>query len=115
MTQLRALLQYLERQPAVPEVPHPEQDPVELSRLMSAAVVSRSFREALLRNPARAIADGYQGEQFRFSPAFLAHLTTIQARSLEEFAQRVVDLLDGEARPGADAPIPQRRPAEHLA
>ncbi len=92
MAQLRALLQYLGRQPAAAASAEPDPDTVELSRLMSAAVVSRSFREAFLRDPMRAIASGYDGERFHFSPSLLARLSTIRARSLEEFAQRLADM-----------------------
>ncbi len=92
MAQLRALLQYLGRQPAAAALAEPDPDAVELSRLMSAAVVSRSFREAFLRDPMRAIANGYDGERFHFSPALLARLSAIRARNLEEFARHLADL-----------------------
>ena len=35
-----------------------------LSRLMAAAVINQDFRELLLSDPERALAQGYGGEQF---------------------------------------------------
>lgn len=62
----------------------------EFSRLTAAAVVSAKFRQLLLSNPAQAIAAGFQGETFHFSPSERQLLLSIKARTLEEFALKLV-------------------------
>jgi hypothetical protein len=61
----------------------------ELNRLIAAAVVDRDFCALLLTNPARAIGEGYQGERFQLSAETQAHLGSIRASSLPEFAQQL--------------------------
>ena len=58
----------------------------EVSRLLSAAVISRSFRSALLSDPAKAIASGYFGEQFKMSDKETRQVKSIHACSLADFA-----------------------------
>ena len=60
---------------------------------MAAAVVNLKFRHLLLTNPAQAIALGYQSETFHFSPSERLLLLSIKARTLEEFALKLVTLL----------------------
>jgi len=67
--------------------------PTEFNRLMAAAVVSLKFRQLLLTHPAQAIAVGYQGEKFHFSPSERQLLLSIKAKTLEEFALKLVTLL----------------------
>lgn len=80
--------------------PHPTDIKVsesgEFSRLISAAVVSEEFCALLLRNPARAIEEGYGSETFEFAPDEQARIVSVRASSLPEFVLHVMDL-DGES------------------
>lgn len=79
----------------------------ELSRLITAAVVSEEFCSLLLRDPALAIASGYSGEDFYFTPEETARIVAVQATTLREFAEQ---LLDPERQyDAAPLPHPQAR------
>jgi hypothetical protein len=62
----------------------------ELNRLLSAAVVSKSFRNMLLTSPEIAVASGYQGESFNLSPEDRNWLFSIRPASLVELAASMV-------------------------
>ncbi len=62
----------------------------ELNRLLSAAVVSKSFRSMLLSSPEIALANGYQGEAFNLSDADRSWLFSIKPTSLSELAANMV-------------------------
>ena len=62
----------------------------ELNRLLSAAVVSKSFRNMLLTNPEIALASGYQGETFNLSDADRSWLFSIKPNSLVDLAADMV-------------------------
>lgn len=62
----------------------------EISRIMTAAVVSRHFREDLLNNPRHAIENGYGEETFALEEEQTQHLEKIRAISLEDFAAQVI-------------------------
>ena len=62
----------------------------ELNRLLSAAVVSKSFRNMLLTSPDIALASGYQGEKFDLSDADRSWLFSIKPTSLVELAANMV-------------------------
>ena len=68
----------------------------ELSRLISAAVVNKRFRDLLLRNPEEALEAGYQGEAFMLASEERALITSIQATSLADFAMQLVNHQYGE-------------------
>ena len=61
----------------------------ELLRLLAAAVVSRPFRELLLKEPLSAVRQGYHGEAFLLSAEELEILLSIQADSLHDFANQL--------------------------
>jgi hypothetical protein len=61
----------------------------ECSRLISAAVINCDFRNILLVDPARAIHDGYHGEQFQFGTMENRQITSIRANTLVEFANQL--------------------------
>jgi hypothetical protein len=61
----------------------------EINRLLSAAVVSRSFRSMLLNDPAKAIAGGYCGEKFHISSKTAQQATAIHATTLADFATQL--------------------------
>lgn len=62
----------------------------ELSRLLTAATVSKAFCRLLLTNPKQALQNGYNGEEFNFDAQELATVLSIQAISLDEFAQQIM-------------------------
>lgn len=62
----------------------------ELNRLLSAAVVSKSFRNILINSPEVALASGYQGETFNLSDVDRDWLFSITATSLVDLAANMV-------------------------
>jgi len=64
----------------------------EFSRLLTAAVINGSFRQALLSNPGEAISSGFGGEAFNLSSDVVQRLSTIRADSLADFASQLTSL-----------------------
>jgi hypothetical protein len=64
----------------------------EFSRLLTAAVINGSFRQALLQNPVEAISMGFGGEAFNLSADVVKWISSIKANSLSEFASQLVSL-----------------------
>ncbi len=62
----------------------------EVSRLISAAVVNKRFRQLLLTRPAEALETGYLGEPFSLESEDRAMILSIRAHSLADFAMQVV-------------------------
>jgi len=62
----------------------------EYSRLLTAAVINTSFRTILLTNPAQALTDGYCGDSFHFSYEETQRVIAIQATSLADFAEQLI-------------------------
>jgi hypothetical protein len=60
-----------------------------LNQLVSAATVNGRFCNALLRNPAQALAVGYFGHSFSLTPEERDLVVGIQAQRLEDFAAQV--------------------------
>jgi hypothetical protein len=60
----------------------------EMSRLINAALVDKSFCDKLLFKPESAIEEGYNGEQFSLSRLENDFVVSVKAKSLEEFANR---------------------------
>lgn len=63
----------------------------EYSRLLTAAVINERFRNLLLSDPDSALRSGYCGETFHFSPEEYQRVISIQASSLPEFAQQLME------------------------
>ena len=63
--------------------------PTEISRILTAAVVNKQFREKLLADPQDAISNGYGGETFSLEKEERNHLKNIHASSLAEFAAKL--------------------------
>lgn len=61
----------------------------EFSRLLTAAVISPSFCQVLLRNPGKALSSGYGGESFRLPQEQQRRVSSIRATSLTEFANQL--------------------------
>jgi len=64
-----------------------------VNRLLAAAVISNQFCNLLLRDPARALQQGFAGEHFILSNAEQDFILSLHARSLQEFAANVCDHL----------------------
>lgn len=67
-------------------------NPEAISRLISAAVVDKSFRKLLLRKPQVAMTLGYNGEMFDLTEEDRALILTIEAASLTDFAAQLIRL-----------------------
>ena len=61
----------------------------EYSRLLTAAVINANFREMLLSNPGKALANGYGGEAFNLVSEERKHIASIHATSLADFAKQL--------------------------
>ena len=62
----------------------------EISRLLSAAVVSPRFCKLLLSDPETALRIGYQSESFHLSPEEKLCLLSTRADSLADFAAAII-------------------------
>jgi hypothetical protein len=62
---------------------------LELSRLISAAVINEKFCRTLLENPAKALVAGYGGESFHLPSEEKARVMSIRATSLADFARQL--------------------------
>jgi hypothetical protein len=60
-----------------------------LHRLFAAAVVSDQFRKTLLREPEKALANGYLGQTFPLTDQEKKIIKTIRAENLSDLAQKV--------------------------
>lgn len=61
----------------------------EVSRLLTAAVISNQFRQMLLANPGKAITSGYGGESFNLPREQQKRVSSIRANSLSDFASQL--------------------------
>ena len=61
----------------------------EYSRILSAAVINSRFRQMLLKDPVKAISNGYSGEQFDINSEEKVRLSVIRATSLADFAAQL--------------------------
>lgn len=87
-------------------VPQPLEEHGELDRLLAAAVVSPRFCRLLLEDPARALEEGYQGEEFLLSDQELALFQSIRADSLADFADQLTLFFDVRPKTPALIPVP---------
>ena len=62
----------------------------ELSRMLSAAVVSRKFRDLLLLDPKAAVHSSYQGEVFNLDADETAWLLSTRPTDLADLAAQMV-------------------------
>ena len=87
---------FYQNTPIKPRTEHDPDDSAkrECSRLIHAAIVNKRFREMLLANPIKSIETGYSGEYFRFSREEKERIKHIQARSLEEFALQLTQVVE---------------------
>ncbi len=67
----------------------PSNDAPTLNRLFAAAAISSRFCSVLLTDPKLALQAGFGGELFPLSERTYKVLTTIRARDLTEFVQKL--------------------------
>jgi len=77
----------------VPLTMNPASTHAGISSVFAAAVVSRSFCQMLLNDPAEALRGGYMGKRFALNAEDAALIVSINARSLPDLAQQVVETL----------------------
>jgi hypothetical protein len=77
---------FQESQMTGPQNSRPRQ---EVSRLLTAAVISSQFRQVLLTNPSKAINGGYGGEKFDLPRDQQKRMSSIRANSLADFATQL--------------------------
>jgi hypothetical protein len=63
----------------------------EISRLLSAAVVSPRFCKLLLSDPETALRVGYQSESFHLSPEEKLWVLSTRAENLSDFAAEMIN------------------------
>ena len=71
----------------------PEDQHAGLSGLFTAAVVSEGFRDMLLKDPEKALKQGYLGKGFSLSQADASLIISLNAKSLADLAKQVVQTL----------------------
>lgn len=64
-----------------------------LNRLITAAVVNRTFRELLLNDPSQALNEGYNSEAFSLEADEREHVLAIKASSLADLATQLTCLI----------------------
>jgi hypothetical protein len=79
--------------------------------LLSAAVINKGFRDLLLSDPARALAQGFGGEVFALGHEQKELLLSIQADSLSDFARQITSTRQKEVANCSSAWIPVNQPA----
>jgi hypothetical protein len=81
----------------------------ELNRLLSAAIVSTSFRNMLFTKPETALTQGYQGEKFNLSNDEYSWLISVQVTDLASFATQLVEYQNARTA-GSEIAIAVRLP-----
>jgi hypothetical protein len=76
------------------------------SRLLSAAVINQGFRDLLLSDPDRALAQGYYGEKFPLDFYQRNLVLSIRADSLSDFACQITSHLEEKTQLGCEQWIP---------
>ena len=66
-----------------------------LNQLVCAATINARFRETLLSDPAKAIANGYFGQSFALAQEECDLVLGIRAKGLEDFAAQVYSFVSG--------------------
>ena len=66
----------------------------QINRLICAAIVSETFRDDLLVNPAKALDAGYSGEKFPLSAKERLAILSIDAVTLDEFTVKLMNQLN---------------------
>jgi len=61
----------------------------EINRMLTAAVINSQFRYLLLKDPQKAIKNGYCGETFNFNPEEIRLILSIHTNDLQSFAGQI--------------------------
>ena len=69
-----------------------------LNELVCAATVNARFCEALLRDPAKALASGYYGHSFALTREERDLVVGMRATGLEDFADQVYRFISGNGK-----------------
>jgi len=70
-----------------------QREQTEVNRLLAAALISSQFCNLLLKDPARALKQGFAGEQFSLSNEEQDFILSLRASSLQEFVTHVCEHL----------------------
>ena len=81
----------------------------ELSRLIAAAVVNKTFCHLLLTNPAKALQQGFSTEKFELTAAERALVMAIDATDIVDFARQIA-----EGKPSRSACSISNRPVSEV-
>jgi hypothetical protein len=76
--------------------PNGSHNGAELSRLLTAAIVSKQFCELLLADPGSALVTGYNGESFRLGETDHELVLSIRATDLSDFALQLTKSRNGK-------------------
>ena len=87
--------QMIKTQMAVQKV---SQEQTEVNRLLAAALISKQFCNLLLKDPARALQQGFAGEHFTLSTDEQDFILSLRAGSLQEFVADVCEHLSARYR-----------------
>ncbi len=68
-------------------------EPTEMNRLLAAALISSQFCNLLLKDPARALQQGFAGEHFVLSNDEQDFILSLRVASLQEFVAHVCEHL----------------------
>ena len=82
-----------------------------INRLLTAAVVNQNFRDLLLKDPRRALSQGFQGETFSLNYQERNLILSIQADNLRDLALQVTSSQDGGHQEQSQEYIPEKQPA----
>ncbi|MFA5419484.1 MAG: hypothetical protein WC341_13615 [Bacteroidales bacterium] len=74
-----------------PTFPVKQTKSTELSRILSAAVISEPFCQLLLNSPTHAIESGFHDEYFNVNAQELAKIEAIHASNLVDFATKITN------------------------
>jgi hypothetical protein len=74
-----------------PTFPVKQNQNTEISRILSAAVISEPFCQLLLNSPTHAIESGFHDEYFNVNAQELAKIEAIHASNLVDFATKITN------------------------
>lgn len=72
------------------------QNPKELNKLLSAAIINPTFCQALLKDPTAAIENGYLGHRFGLTAEEVTLVSGIRAKELQDFAGQIAAWISHE-------------------
>jgi len=86
---------------------------MECGRLIHAAIISQRFLKMLLTNPIKSIEDGFCGEKFAFTHEEKQHIKRIQALTLAEFSNQLIQAVELSTRISAASEMAYVRSEAH--